>query len=195
METQLPTMYSKGLFEEKCLDLAAAHTDKIFDVLFSGTANLLKVVKTKEHPVAFVFKTIDKTFLAAAIIRYFESDEESNPGNWSLVWTFNEDDVPEDTTVLDFSDPQTHSYFIAVAGSKYGIEFNSDSNLTDCLVYALYTLKKWLDENAKENEEVMVELYGIFEARVAVENGVKIFALTPGAEVKVAIKDDSMIEK
>jgi hypothetical protein len=41
----------------------------------------------------------------------------------------------------------------------------------------------------------MVELYGIFEARVAVENGVKIFALTPGAEVKVAIKDDSMIEK
>ena len=41
----------------------------------------------------------------------------------------------------------------------------------------------------------MVEQDAIFQARVAVENGEKVFAIEPAAEIKVLIKSDAMIEK
>ena len=75
------------------------------------------------------------------------------------------------------------------------MQFKSDAMLADCLTYALIQLKKWLDENAKEGTEVMVEQDAIFQARVAVENGEKVFAIEPAAEIKVLIKSDAMIEK
>jgi len=56
-------------------------------------------------------------------------------------------------------------------------------------------LRRWLDENAKENEVVSIEQDGVFEARVAVENGEKVFAIEPAGEVKIIIKDDAAIEK
>jgi hypothetical protein len=75
------------------------------------------------------------------------------------------------------------------------MRFKGVSELVDCLIYALTTLKKWLDENAKENVEVSVELDGFFQARVAVENGEKVFAIEPDGEIKNLIKDDAAIEK
>ena len=56
-------------------------------------------------------------------------------------------------------------------------------------------LKKWLDENAKEGVEVKIEQDGIFQARVAVENGEKVFAVEADGEVKNLIKDDTADEK
>ncbi len=195
METTLPSMYSKGLFEEKCMDLAPEHMDKMLDVLFTGVSNILAATKTKEHPVAFAFRKEDKSFIAAGMVQYFDAEDKNNPGNWSIVWTFDEADIPENALKMDLSDPQTHSYFIAVAGEKYGIQYKTDAALCVCLTYALIQLKKWLDENAKEGSEVELEMDGYFKARVAVENGVKVFALGIEAEVKNIIKDDAAIEK
>ena len=55
-------------------------------------------------------------------------------------------------------------------------------------------IKKWLEANAVEGEEVGVELDGIFQASVAVENGEKVFSLVPDGEIKKLIKDDAAIE-
>lgn len=195
LETQLPAMYSKGLFEEKCLDLAPEHLDKIYDTLFTGVSNLLNHSKSMDHPVAFVFRKIDKSFIAGALVQFFNNEDSNNPGNWSLVWTFDEADIPDTALKIDFSDTGTHSYFIAVAGEKYGMQFKTDSMLVDCLSYSLIQMKKWLDENAKEGAEVMVEQDAIFQARVAVENGEKVFAIEPAGEIKNLIKSDAMIEK
>ena len=194
-DTNLPAMYSKGLYEEKCSDLAPEHMDKMFDVIFTGTANLLSQAKSKDKATAFTFRKIDGSLIAAAVVQYFENEDKKNPGNWSLVWTFDEADIPENSLLIDFSDTQTHSYFRAVAGEKYGMRFEGVAELVDCLVYALSTLKKWLDENAKENAETSIELDGFFQARVAVENGEKIFAIEPDGEIKNLIKDDAAIEK
>lgn len=193
-ESQLPEMYSKALFEEVYFDLAPDHTDKMFDVLFTGTSAVLNFTKSKERPAAYAFKALNGTFIAAAIVQYFESTSE-NPGNWSLVWTFDEADIPDNALVNTLDDSQTHQYFIGVAGNKYAMQFKNESAIMNCLVYCLTHLKKWLDENAKETEEVSIELDGIFKARVAVENGEKVFALEPGEDVKVLIKSDDMIEK
>lgn len=194
-DTQLPQMYSKGLFEEKCLDLAPEHTDKMFDVLFTGASNILNQAKSQEKPTALTFRTVTGTLIAAAIVQFFANEDSNNPGNWSLVWTFDETDIPENALKIDFSDVQTHSYFIAAAGQKYGIKFQDTGSLVNCITYVLIQLKKWLDENAKERSEVGVEMDGVFQARVAVENGEKVFAIEPAGEIKNLIKDDAAIEK
>lgn len=195
MESTLPSMYSKGLFEEKCMDLAPEHMDKMLDILFTGVSNILAATKSKDHPVAFIFSKEDKSFIAAGIVQYFDAEDNNDIGNWSINWTFDEADIPENALRLTLADPQTHSYFVAVAGSKYGILYKTDAALCVCLTYALVQLKKWLDENAKEGSEVELEMDGFFKARVAVENGVKVFALAVEGEVKNIIKDDAAIEK
>ena len=194
-DTQMPQMYSKALFEEKCTDLAPEHTGKMLDVVFTGTANLLNQAKSKEKATVFTFRKINGDLIAAAMVRFFENEDTNNPGNWSLVWTFDDADIPEGALTIDLSDSQTHSYFRAVAGEKYGMRFEDTAAMTDCLTYALIHVKKWLDENAKEGAEVSLEFDGFFQARVAIENGEKVFAIEPDGEIKNLIKDDAAIEK
>ena len=194
-DTQMPQMYSKALFEEKCTDLAPEHTGKMLDVVFTGTANLLNQAKSKDKATVFTFRKINGDLIAAAMVRFFENEDTNNPGNWSLVWTFDDADIPAGALVIDLSDSQTHSYFRAVAGEKYGMRFEDTAAMTDCLTYALIHVKKWLDENAKEGAEVSLEFDGFFQARVAIENGEKVFAIEPDGEIKNLIKDDAAIEK
>lgn len=194
-DSTLPQMYSKALFEEKCFDLAPEHTDKMFDTLFTGAANLLKSVKSLEKPVAFVINELNGNMVAAAICQYFKNDDTNQPGNFSLVWTFDPTDIPEGALVISLDDTKTHSFFIAAAGSKYGIKFKDASCIVNTLGYTMSQLKKWLDENAKEGQIISVELDGIFQGRVEVQNGVKVFAVEPDGEIKNLIKDDAAIEK
>jgi hypothetical protein len=194
-DTVLPEMYSKYLFEEKNTDLSSEFTDMLSDTLFTGTANILASCKSMEHPVAFTFTKLDGSFVAASIVQYFKNEDKDNPGNWSLVWTFDEKDVPESALKIDFNDPQASSYFAGSAGSKYGIRFESTASMINCLLGFLVCLKKYLDENAKEGAEVSVEQDGVFQARVVVENKEKVFALEVDGEIKNLIKDDKAIEK
>lgn len=194
-ETTLPQNYSKALYEERGFDLAKEHTDKITDILFTGVADTLNELKSKEHPTAFVFQNVSGDFVAGAICQYFENEDPEKPGNWSLVWTFDESDIPANAVVYSLNNEQTHSHFRGVAGDKHGIRFKYPEAIVTMLTYLLQQIYKWLDENAKEGEEVIVEQDGIFQARVAVENGEKVFAIEPAGEVKMLIKDDAAIEK
>lgn len=195
-DTSLPEMWSKGLFEEKCYDLAAEHMDKILYTLFTATGQLLNGAKSMERAAAFTFERMDNTLIAAAIVEYFvNEDNPDKPGNWSFVWTFDETDIPENALRISIKDPQTHSYFRSIAGDKWGLTFKDAGCLIVLQTYTLEQIYKWLDENASEKEEVGVSLDAVFQARVAVEGGVKVFALEPAGEIKELIKGDAMIEK
>lgn len=194
-ETTLPQNYSKGLFEEKCYDFPAEHTDKIANVLFTAVSTFLNDVKKKDRPVSFELAEADGRVVAAAIVQYFPNEDENKPGNWSLVWTFDEADIPENTNRISIKDPNTHSYFRSIAGDKYGMRFKDPTCLVTVMTYLASQLRKWLDENAKESEEVTIEQDSVFQARVAVENGQKVFAIEPAGEIKLLIKDDTSIEK
>ena len=52
-----------------------------------------------------------------------------------------------------------------------------------------------IKQKIKEGVEVKIEQDGIFQARVAVENGEKVFAVEADGEVKNLIKDDTADEK
>lgn len=194
-DTVLPQMYSKGLFEEKNMDLAPEHTDKITYVLFTAVSDLLNGAKSKERPTAFVFERIDGSVIAGAVVTFFPNEDASKPGNWNLVWTFNDSDIPENALRISFKDPQTHSYFRAIAGDKWGMKFKNPECLVTLFNYMLEQIYKFLDENAVEGKIVSVEQDAVFQARVEIENGEKIFALEPMGEIKALIKGDADIEK
>ena len=195
LETNLPSLYSQFVHDKFRWDFGPAHLGKLYDVLFTATASVLSDIKSKDRPVALVIKGMNNVDLAAGIVQYFPNEDEANPGNWSLAWTFNSDDIPADTLKISLGDGQIQPYYIAEAASKYGIQFMDSATLETALTEAVHHLKKWLDENAKENEEVTVEEDSVFVARVAVENGEKVFALEMDGLIKQIIKDDSSIEK
>jgi hypothetical protein len=194
-ESSMPQNYSKGLLQDKTYDLAPDHTGKIGYILFHGAANLLAANKDKSKPVAFVVDRADGKVTGAFVVQYFDNKDKSNPGNWNLVCTFDENDIPADAKKIYLKDTNTHAYFVAVAANRYCIEFKTSVTLVELLTYFMEILYKWLDENAKADEEVVLDQDGVFHARVGVENGEKVFAVEPAGEIKMIIKDDAAIEK
>ena len=194
-ETSMPQNYSRGLLEDKLYDIAPDHTGKFGYILFHGVASILAANKDKDRPVAFIVNRIDEKFVAAAIVQYFDNDDKNNPGNWNLVWTFDENDIPENAKRIFLKDPNSHPFFITVAANRYNMEFKQEAAIINLLSYFMEILYKWLDENAKPDEEVLIEQDGVFQARVGIENGEKVFSVEPMGEVKMLIKDDAAIEK
>lgn len=195
MSSELPEMYSKGLFNEKNKNLAPEHTDKIAEILFESVALVLGQAVTKEKPASFVIDRIDESFIAGATCEYHPNEDPEKPGNFSLSWTVNEDDIPKNVNLLSLKDPTVHAYFKSVGGEKYGMGFKSAENLITIMTYFVECLIKWLDENAKKDERVEIEQEGVFKASVEIEDGEKVIAIEPDGLVKNLVKNDQNISK
>lgn len=195
LETSLPAMWSKGLAEEKAFDLAPEFMSYMTKTLFIGVSGVLSANRNTKEPVAFVIDRLDGKIVAAAVLQLFENEDKKNPGNWNLFWTFDEADIPENAKRFSLKDPLTHSFFISPAANVCNIEFKTEAALVILMTYTVEQIYKWLDENAKADEEVTVEQDGVFQARVGVENGQKVFSIEPAGEIKMLIKNDTSIEK
>ena len=194
-ETSMPQNYSRGLLEDKQYDIAPDHTGKFGYILFNSVASILAANKDKNKPVAFVIDRADGKVTGVAIAQFFENNDKNNPGNWNLVWSFDENDIPADAKKIFLKDPNTHPFFVTTAANRYNMEFKASAAIVNLFSYFMEILYKWLDENAKADEEVLIEQDGVFQARVSVENGEKVFSVEPAGEIKMIIKDDSAIEK
>lgn len=195
-DSSLPNNYARGLFDEYNANLGPEHTDKIANITFTATALVLNGYKSKTNPVALRYERADGSMVIAAIVQFFENtDDPDQPGNWNLVFTFDENDIAENTNVISMLNPLVHPYFRSVAGNKYSITFKTTQDIIDLPTYFFEQLRKWLDENTKEGEETSIECEGVFQARGAVEGGEKVFSVEPDGEIKVLIKDDAAIEK
>lgn len=196
IDTSLPNAWSEKMAYQYNWDITPIFAPKIIEVVFTATAEVLASAKLIDKPVALAYREANKQLIAAAIVQFFpNTDDPSKPGNWSLVWTFNESDIPENAQVIEGTDPNVYVYYRAVAGAKFNMEYDAPDVINALNISVLTEIKKWLDENAKENDEVVISQDGIFEARVAVEGGIKVFAIEPAAEIKMIIKDDAAIEK
>lgn len=194
METTIPQNFSAGLYNERDYTVAAEHTGKIADVLFNGVTACLADIKSKSAPTAFMFEENNKEFIAAAVVQFVPNKDPENPGNWNYFWTFYKDDVPENSIKVSATDANLSSYFRGVSISKFSFGFQDVESLNELTRYLLKTIKEWLNDNAVEGEEVGVELEGVFQARVVVENGEKVYSIEPAGEIKKMIKDDAAIE-
>ena len=198
LESSLAENISKGLIEDKKYDLPPEFIPRLFTVAFFGTSHLLAKRRKENNsgkPIAFVIDDMYGKTVACAVLQLIEGADASLPDSWNLVWSFDSADIPENADVAHLTKDNCHPIFEVVGHKMCNMEFKTGSHLVNLLTYIFEMLRKWLDENAKETEVVSIEQDGVFEARVAVENGEKVFAIEPAGEVKIIIKDDTAIEK
>lgn len=196
LDTSMPANWSENLMYSLAWDIRPEFVTKVIECIFLVSSEVLSDSKSKTQPVALVYRKVNKEVVAAAICQFFPNeDDPTKPGNWSLVWTFEESDIPENANIIEASSSHVCVYFKAVAGAKFNIEYDAPDVINVLNVETLAAIKKWLDENAKEKEEVILNQESVFQARVAVEGGAKVFAIEPAGEIKMLIKDDASIEK
>ena len=193
-DTKLPLNWSERCSTEYNFSVADAHFDKICYVIFKAVAGLLSNTKSKTEPTTFVLDNLGKE-VANATVEFIADDNDSANGSWTLSWSFDSEDIPTNAKKIYLSDINTHPYFNAAGTAKYGLSFASSADLVAVVTCTIEEIRKYLDENAKEGDIVGVEMPEVFEAKVTIENGVKVFSIEPAGEIKMNIKDDSAIEK
>ena len=137
----------------------------------------------------------------AGIVEYHENTENpEEPGNWSYVTTFNEQDIinlekKKTVNKILYSGSLFTEIFNTVSYDIGSIEWEKESYMVDGCMLVIDSLLQILDSEAKPGEVVDIEMPGYFKASVAIEDDEKIFSITPDGNMKNIIKSDVMIEK
>ena len=193
METQSPENYSQGLSEERNYTIGANHTDKITKITFTAVGDCLKRLVSKDKPAAFRFVDV-KDVLAVAVLAYHPNEDPNQPGNWSYVWSFEEEDIPKDALIMDNTSIEAFDIFGRVGLKLYHLGFEDQPAMIETTNYLMRTIKKYLIDNATAEAETGVELEGVFQARSKIENGEVVCSIEIIGETKALIKSDAGIE-
>ena len=177
--------------------------ERIIKAFFAASAAYLSKVKVSkaDEAVALVLTDIAGNFKFAGIVEYHENkDNPDEPGNWSYVMTFDPktlDNIEKNKSLkkLLYSSDAFKAVFDKVAYDVAAIQFQHQTYMFDACLLVVDTLLQVLDREAKEDEIVDVELPGYFTASVSVEDGEKVFAITPDGHLKQIIKDDTALDK
>jgi len=171
-----------------------ADTFKVFDSVILGITDYLALAKSKKQSTAVAINDLKGNLLFAGIVAYHENENEEMPGNWSYEFTFDPEDI-KDAKVVNSTDGQITRFVQTAASNQYNMYFGNPTMIQVTLETFANTLKRWLDQNAREGEEVSVIEEGFFVASAVVENGEKVFSVVPDGAMKKIIKDDAAIEK
>ena len=169
---------------------------------FAATSVYLGKVKVSDPNVATALVLTDTAgeFKFAGIVEYHKNEENKDePGNWSYVLTFNKEDLDELESTKQvkkylYGDDAFKTILDKVAYDVGGIEFQKEMYMYNCVLILVDTFTQILDSEAKEEEQVDIELKGYATLSVSVENDEKVFAVTPDGAMKALIKDDSKLE-
>lgn len=166
--------------------------DYIAKAVVRAIASYAHQVSNKEKPAAVVISDFKGNMLLAGIIKYIPGEDASDGGNYSYSMSFNKNDI-EGCTVYKMEDTVGLQQF-ASAATVTGFSFNDAANIVICLVEFCKTLRDWLDDNAKADEKVEVELENFFTASVVVEDDEKIFSIDPSGMIKEIAKNDVVMQ-
>lgn len=173
--------------------------DSLYRVFFRSFALMTKYHSNKStHKVGFSFKDDKGQFKLGTIQTYNapEDEESEDEGNYNLSMTFYEKDMEGCDVSLDtFTDA-----FITIVQTELFSDAHThcDSNQDLIMVIAEFidAIKIFLDRNSNDSDEdVVLKMNGVFEAAVGIENGTKVFSITPGYAVKQIVKNDDETEK
>lgn len=195
-ETQIPEEMKIIMRTRQSYDWDATDTTALYQIVFMSFSNFLGLLKSKENgPVALVVNSYKGTFMFAAIVTYHpNTDNPDLPGNWSLVYTLDEEDL-QDVKVKHYSnDISFHKIMITTAKNLYNYGFQDDMFIEDATKWCIELIKDALDKNAKPGEVFSVEIPEFFEARVEVKDDTKIMSVEPLGKMKQFIKGDMDIE-
>ena len=169
--------------------------EAIVTVTNVAMAKFLGANKSKETPVSLVIEDLKGNFQFAGIVEYHPNEDESQPGNWSYVITFDEKDV-ENTKIEKSNDNHFQRYVANALYSIFNASFtdNTYGYINTCILIFAKALIEWLDNNAA-TEDPTLEFENYFVASATVEDGVVYKSMIPDEEMKVFIKGDKDIQK
>jgi hypothetical protein len=175
-----------SLILDDTYELSATSAYKVFDSIIYGMAKLLSSEKDKNKKVAAVLKNSENEILLSMIVEYNQDSEDEEVNNWLVSMSVNKDDITEDTSVMSQYDSQLQFAIAEAAAKRNHFRYLDSIALVSLSQSFGKTLNNWLDKNANEEEEMSIE-DDLFTASVAVEGDDKIFAITPGANIKKVI--------
>lgn len=193
-ESSLKVNFIESIKQKIGWDLTLEEVLATYQITTFAFAEFLGLNKSKSNPVALVVTDLKGEFKLGGLITYHPNEDENEPGNWSYVMTFNETDIPKNANVFNVTDIQFQRIWNQTGDNLHEMQVKNPMDLQGIIEEAAIMLKHWLDENAKDKEEVTLELPDYFVATVRVENGEKIFSITPDGPMKKLIKDDSALE-
>ena len=196
-ETQIPEDFSRTIAQQSIL-LSPNYVERIANVLFTATSKCLGDVKDTTVPKAIVYRGIDNSFLAAAIVEYIKNDDDPtdmSAGQWSYVWTLSEDDIANCQAIDVRSNSLVVPYFYAALADKYHCSFNDRDSCLKMMTLMVEMIIHWIMENTKDGEETVLSLDGVFVAKGAVEDGKVAISIIPDGDMKVLIKNDADIQQ
>ena len=106
LDTSMPKAWSEQAMYELEWDIRPEFAPKLLECIFIATSEILSTGKLIDKPVALEYNKINGEMVAAAIIQFFPNEEDpTKPGNWSLVWTFDKNDIPENAHIIEGTHP------------------------------------------------------------------------------------------
>lgn len=196
-ETQIPEDFARSIAQQSIL-LSPNYVERIANVLFTATSKCLGDVKDTTVPKAIVYRGIDNSFLAAAIVEYIKNEDDPtdmSAGQWSYVWTLSEDDIANCQAIDVRSNSLVVPYYYAALADKYHCSFNDRDSCLKMMTLMVEMIIHWVMENTKDGDETVLTLDGVFVAKGAVENGKIVVSIIPDGDMKVLIKNDAEIQQ
>ena len=176
--------------------------ERIIKAFFAAIATYLSKRKESkaDEAVAFVLQDISGNFKFGAFVEYHINETNPDePGNWSYTTTFNEadlQDLEKRKTVKKYlaGDDMFRQVFDKVSYDVGGFVFERETYIYDACNIIIDSILQTLDHEAIEGQVVDIEMNGYFTASVAIENGEKIFSITPDGHMKALIKSDVALD-
>lgn len=178
-------------------DITLTEGEMIAKTIFNGITDYLNITKNKDVPVVVLVQDLKGNRIAFGCVEFDKAeDDEESDGSWAYYWSFNCADIPENATVYTIDQEPVQK---VIAKRGHNICYMVVGVLNYLSVLAVITMNivhDTLDQHdLADGDEYTIELPGFFEASVSLEDGEKVFSITPKEEMKVLIKGDVDTEK
>lgn len=197
-ESTIISNFTKAFFDQ---DLRYPETGVpcTINAVFSAVATFLSSIKDKEKGMALVIDNVKGDIEFGAKVQFIPGETEEDAGSWSFVCSFDPSDFveSENLKVIKFSGGAADNTvrYCAARQKPYSIGFNSDLMLKLAVQQTILGIKEWLNDNAKEGEDVELVFPQVFNAKVRIEDGVKYPSIELSEEIVQIVKNDAGDQK
>lgn len=195
-QTGIASNIATNLREKYNMTWVLENTPIVYRVLCSTMATYLKTVQTKSiEKQAVVIKDNKGLFKMAAIMTYHKSEEgeEEDKGNWTLEFTFEEEDIDG---IEAIHDNHSEAFFMIANNELFSTmsgRFDSVEYCNNVLCEFITVLINYLKDNALIDNTVEIELPGVFTASVCFEKGELVIGIVPGEIIRQIVKCDDIL--
>lgn len=194
-DTALPSELKASLASQCMIDWDPLDTEPVMMCIFTAIAKFLGINKSVDAgKAALRFDDYKGNMLMAAIVTYTPNEDTSMPGNWSLSFTFDPEDIKGINPTQNANDLAFHTVLSDVTLKLISYRFKTIAYEDGIVKCSIEALRACLDRNANPEATYEIELPDYFTASVAVEDGHKVMAIEPSAKLSRIVKGDADIE-